>query len=226
MRIATHIDGRSGARRSAAQFLPEEHSLAAARRAAAGCRGCSLWRAATQTVFGAGKSSAPLMLVGETPGDQEDLAGKPFVGPAGRLLDQALAAARIDRSSAYVTNVVKHFKWEPRGKRRLHRRPDVAEVNACMPWLEREIEIVQPRVVVCLGATAGRALLGRDFLVTRDRGRIVPSPFAPRVLATIHPSALLRLPDSLERTAGMEAFIEDLRIAGRALASAETARTQ
>jgi DNA polymerase len=226
MTIATHIDARSGARRSATQFLPEEHSLGAARRAAAGCRGCSLWRAATQTVFGTGKPGSPLMLVGETPGDQEDLAGKPFVGPAGRLLDQALTAARIERSTTYVTNVVKHFKWEPRGKRRLHRRPDVAEVNACMPWLEREIEIVQPRVIVCLGATAGRALLGRDFLVTRDRGRIVPSPFAPRVLATIHPSALLRLPDSLERTAGMEAFIEDLRMAGRAVASAETARTQ
>jgi DNA polymerase len=221
MTIATHIDARSGGRRSAAQFLPEDHSLVAARRAAAGCRGCGLWRAATQTVFGAGSPGAPLMLVGETPGDQEDLAGKPFVGPAGRLLDQALAAARIDRKTTYVTNVVKHFKWEPRGRRRLHRRPDVAEVNACLPWLEREIEIVQPQVIVCLGATAGRALLGRDFLVTRDRGRIVPSPFAPRVLATIHPSALLRLPDSLERSAGMEAFIEDLRVASRALGSTQ-----
>jgi DNA polymerase len=161
------------------------------------------------------------MLVGETPGDQEDIAGKPFVGPAGKLLDQALIAAGIDRSGAYLTNVVKHFKWEPRGKRRLHRRPDLAEVGACMPWLELEIEVVQPKVIVCLGATAGRALLGRDFLVTRDRGRIMPSPFAARVLATTHPSALLRLRDSLERAAGLEAFIEDLRIAGRALASAQ-----
>ena len=219
--MATRFDDRGGARRSAAQFLPEEHSLAAARQAAARCRGCALYLAATQTVFGAGPVGAPLMLVGETPGDQEDVSGRPFVGPAGRLLDQALATAGLSRSEAYVTNVVKHFKWEPRGKRRLHRRPDVAEISACIPWLELEIEIVRPRVVVCLGATAGRALLGRDFLVTRDRGRIVPSPFAPRVLATIHPSALLRLPDSLERTAGTEAFIEDLRIAGRALAAAE-----
>ena len=210
---------RGGERRSAAQYLPEEHTLPAAQRAAAVCKGCGLWRAATQTVFGAGPASAPLMLVGETPGDQEDLAGKPFVGPAGRLLDQALAAAGIDRAATYITNVVKHFKWEPRGKRRLHKRPDVAEVTACIPWLEREIEIVQPKLVVCLGATAGRALLGRDFLVTRDRGRVVPSPFAPRVIATIHPSALLRLRDSLERSAGLEAFIEDLRLAGRALES-------
>ena len=176
-----------------------------------------MWRAATQTVFGEGPRHARLMLVGETPGDQEDVAGKPFVGPAGRLLDRALASAGIDRDETYVTNVVKHFKWEPRGKRRLHRRPDPEEIRACFPWLRTEIEIVQPEVVVCLGATAGRALLGRDFLVSRDRGRFIASPLAPRVTATIHPSALLRLRGALDRAAGLQQLIADLRVARSAL---------
>jgi uracil-DNA glycosylase len=198
--------------RSAEDFLPHADTLAAARRAAARCRGCALWRAATQTVFGEGPRSAALMLVGETPGDQEDLAGRPFVGPAGRLLDSALAAAGIDRSATYITNAVKHFKWEPRGKRRLHRRPDMGEIAACRPWIEMEIALVRPRVLVCLGATAGLALLGRDFRVTRDRGRFISSHWAPHVTATIHPSALLRLRDSLERRAGVQRFVEDLKL--------------
>ena len=202
---------------SAAKYLPEERTLSAARTAAAGCRGCPLWRNATQTVFGEGAAHARLMLVGEVPGDQEDLAGRPFVGPAGRLLDRALQAARIERSDTYVTNAVKHFKWEPRGKRRLHRRPSPAEIGACRPWLEREIELVKPLVLVCLGATASQALLGRSFRVSVDRGRFVPSPLAPHVLATIHPSALLRLPDERARDAEMERFIEDLAVARGAL---------
>jgi DNA polymerase len=202
---------------SAAKYLPEERTLSAARSAAAGCRGCPLWRNATQTVFGEGAPHAPLMLVGEVPGDQEDLAGRPFVGPAGRLLDQALEAAGIDRSDTYVTNAVKHFKWEPRGKRRLHRRPSPAEIGACLPWVKREIELVKPRVLVCLGATASQALLGRSFRVSVDRGRFVPSPLARYVLATINPSALLRLPDESARVAEMEHFVADLEVARGAL---------
>lgn len=207
-----HEDRPASTGRSAADFLPRGDTLPAARRAAARCRGCGLWRAATQTVFGEGTKSAQLMLVGETPGDQEDRSGRPFVGPAGRLLDEALAAAGIDRSAAYVTNAVKHFKWEPRGKRRLHRRPDMGEIVACRPWIELEIALVQPRVLVCLGATAGLALLGREFRVTRDRGRLLRSTLAPHVTATIHPSALLRLRDSTERRAGMRRFVDDLKL--------------
>jgi DNA polymerase len=157
------------------------------------------------------------MLVGETPGDQEDRVGKPFVGPAGRLLDRALESAGIDRADAYVTNVVKHFKWEPRGKRRLHRRPDPEEIRACFPWLRREIELVEPEVLVCLGATAGRAVLGRGFLVSRDRGRLVESSLAPFVTATIHPSALLRIREHEERDAALAALVADLRVARLAL---------
>jgi DNA polymerase len=202
---------------SARDFLPARHSLAEAREAAAGCRGCDLWRNATQTVFGEGRRRASLMLVGEMPGDREDIAGRPFVGPAGQLLDKALTAAEIERGEVYVTNAVKHFKWEPRGRRRLHRTPTAAEVGACRPWLELEIELVKPRVLVCLGATAAHALLGRSFSVTRDRGRFVSSPLAPHVTATVHPSALLRLPPTEDRDAALQRFIEDLCVVKRAL---------
>jgi uracil-DNA glycosylase len=205
------------AKPSAAAYVPEERSLDAARAAAAACKGCPLWRNATQTVFGEGARHAPLMLVGECPGDQEDLAGRPFVGPAGRLLDRALTAAGIDRGDAYVTNAVKHFKWEPRGKRRLHRRPTPSEVGACLPWLEMEIELVKPLVLVCLGATASRALLGRSFRLSQERGRFVPSALAPWVTATIHPSALLRLRDDIARDVETQRFIGDLELVRRAL---------
>jgi len=199
-------------KRSAGEFLPEEHSLSATRAAAARCRGCSLWQAATQTVFGEGPRDARVMLVGEVPGDQEDRAGRPFVGPAGRLLDRALESAGVERGDTYVTNAVKHFKWEPRGKRRLHRRPSPAEIDACRPWLRREIDLVRPLVIVCLGATASQALLGRSFRVTEERGKFVPSELAPYVMATIHPSALLRLADEMSRAAEMQHFIIDLEL--------------
>ena len=207
----------AAAKPSAAAYIPEERSLDAARAAAAACKGCPLWRNATRTVFGEGARHAPLMLVGECPGDQEDLAGRPFVGPAGRLLDRALTAAGIDRGDAYVTNAVKHFKWEPRGKRRLHRRPTPSEVGACLPWLEMEIELVKPLVLVCLGATASHALLGRSFRLSQERGRFVPSALAPWVTATIHPSALLRLRDDISRDVETQRFIGDLELARHAL---------
>lgn len=195
---------------SARDFLPARRTLPSLRRAAAECRGCPLWRNATQTVFGEGLAKARLMLVGEMPGDREDLAGRPFVGPAGKLLDDALEAAGIERGDVYVTNVVKHFKWVPRGKRRLHRTPDVAEIRACLPWLEAEIDVVKPYALVCLGATAAKALLGPGFRVLRDRGRFVDSPLAPRVSATVHPSALLRMRDRNERDEALERLITDL----------------
>jgi DNA polymerase len=196
----------------AADFLPAMPSLPAARAAAAYCRGCGLYRDATQTVFGEGAARAAIMLIGETPGDREDVVGRPFVGPAGQLLDRALAAAGIDRASAYVTNVVKHFKWEPRGKRRLHRRPLPGEIRACLPWLRLEIELVRPRVIVCLGATAAQALLGRGFSVTRERGRFVVSSHAPFVLATLHPSALLRIREPEARREAFDRFVADLAL--------------
>jgi len=196
----------------AADFLPEKPSLRAAREAAADCRGCALFRRATQTVFGEGAAHARIMLVGETPGDREDVVGRPFVGPAGQLLDRALDAAKIDRSAVYVTNVVKHFKWEPRGKRRLHKRPLPGEIAACMPWLRMEIDVVRPEIIVCLGATAGQALFGSRFSVTRERGRFLASSYAPFVLATLHPSALLRIVEPDERRAAFEHFVADLRL--------------
>jgi DNA polymerase len=195
---------------SAAVFLPAARTLSAARRAAATCRGCHLYKNATQTVFGAGPKRAPVMLVGEQPGDQEDRIGQPFVGPAGRLLDRALEEAGIDRAAVYVTNVVKHFKWEPRGKRRIHRKPDSREIGACMPWLELEASVVRPTVLVCLGATAGRAVLGAGFKVTRDRGQWRGGTLAPHVMGTIHPSAVLRLVDSTERERELKRFVDDL----------------
>jgi DNA polymerase len=181
------------------------------RQVARGCKACDLYTRGTQTVFGEGPSTAEIMLVGEQPGDAEDVAGHPFVGPAGRLLDKALADAGIDRSLVYVTNVVKHFKWEPRGKRRIHSKPNAAEISACRPWLETEIALVKPRVLVCLGATAAQALLGKTFKVSRQRGEFVPSPLAPVVTATIHPSSILRAPDDETRREEMRRFVADLR---------------
>ena len=204
---------------TAAAWLPERPSLPSLRRAAAGCRGCGLWKNATQTVFGEGKRDAPLMLVGETPGNDEDLAGRPFVGAAGRLLDRALEEAGIERSAAYVTNVVKHFKWEPRGKRRIHKKPNAAEIGACRPWLDTEIHLIEPRVIVCLGATAGQALLGATFKVSTGRGAFVPSTLAPFVMATVHPSSILRAPDDDARHREMRQFTADLRKAAGALSS-------
>ena len=200
-----------GKTESAAAYVPERPTLERLREASAGCRGCHLWERATQTVFGEGARGAEVMFVGEQPGDQEDLAGKPFVGPAGRILDQALEEAGIDRRQTYVTNVVKHFKWEPRGKRRIHQKPNWAEMAACRPWLDAELDVVGPDVVVCLGATAAQALLGRDFRVSRQRGELVDSPLARYVLATVHPSSILRQRDDASREAEYAAFVEDLR---------------
>lgn len=186
------------------------------REEARDCRACDLYKRGTQTVFGEGARNAAIMLVGEQPGNEEDLAGHPFVGPAGRLLDRALGEAGIDRAAVYVTNVVKHFKWEPRGKRRIHKKPNRTETAACRPWLDAEIALVKPRVIVCLGATAAQSLLGPSFKVTQGRGRFVPSTLAPFVMATVHPSSILRAPDDDARHREMEAFVEDLRKAGKA----------
>jgi DNA polymerase len=187
------------------------------RKLAAGCTACELYKRGTQTVFGEGSRAARLMLVGEQPGHEEDLAGRPFVGPAGRLLDRALAEAGIDRSAVYVTNVVKHFKWEPRGKRRIHAKPSPREVAACRPWLDAELATLEPEAIVCLGATAAQALLGRRFRVSVDRGRWVTSSLAPHVMATVHPSAILRAPDDAARHAEYERLVADLRIVAEAL---------
>jgi DNA polymerase len=192
-------------------LIPERPSLKKVRDAARDCRACDLYKRGTQTVFGEGPSKADIMMVGEQPGDAEDLAGHPFVGPAGRLLDRALEEAGIDRSRVYVTNVVKHFKWEPRGKRRIHAKPNAAEIGACRPWLDTEIALVKPRVLVCLGATAAQALLGRAFKVTKQRGTFVPSALAPFVTATIHPSSILRAPDEESRRHEMREFVADLQ---------------
>ena len=196
---------------TAAEYLPERLSLASLREAAAGCQACPLWRTGTQTVFGEGTARSELKLVGEQPGDREDREGHPFVGPAGSLLDEALEEADIDRTRAYVTNVVKHFKWQARGKRRIHAKPAWSEVAACRPWLDAELTVVKPDVLVCLGATAAQALLGRSFRVTRDRGKPVDSDLAPHVLATIHPSAILRA-DAETRATERAALVDDLRV--------------
>jgi uracil-DNA glycosylase family protein len=202
---------------TAAAFLPERLSLTTLRAAARGCTACPLWRTGTQTVFGEGLKRARLLLVGEQPGDKEDLAGRPFVGPAGRLLDEALGEAGIERADAYVTNAVKHFKWQPRGQRRIHQKPNWSEIAACRPWVEAELAVVQPRVLVCLGATAAQALLGRDVRVTRDRGRPLESTLAPVALATVHPSSILRAPDDESRRRERALFVDDLRVAAAAL---------
>ena len=198
--------------------VPDKRDLDSLRSAASGCKACDLWKTGTQTVFGEGSRKADVMLVGEQPGDQEDKQGRPFVGPAGRVLDDALEAAGIDRSQVYVTNVVKHFKWTAQGKRRIHKKPNAGEIAACKPWLEAELESAQPRMLICLGATAAQALLGRSFRVTRDRGRLIDSPLAPIVLATIHPSAILRAADDESRQVEMKRFVEDLQVAADALA--------
>ena len=191
--------------------IENARSIRSVAQAAKDCRGCDLWSRATQTVFGEGPRSAKVLFVGEQPGDKEDLAGRPFVGPAGRLLDAALVEAGIDRKYVYVTNAVKHSKWRASGKRRLHERPNSAEIAACRVWLELELRLVKADVVVGLGATAAQVLLGRAFRVTRDRGRVVASPLAARVIATVHPSSILRAPDEESRRAEMRAFIRDLR---------------
>lgn len=201
----------------AAEYVPPQRSKRALENAVQSCRGCGLYRHATQAVFGEGLKRARLMLVGEMPGNDEDLAGSPFVGPAGRLLDEALVEAGIDRADAWVTNVVKHFKWEPRGKRRLHKRPNASEVNACRPWFDAELELVKPRVVVCLGATAAQALLGASFRVSRERGRFVPSELAPYVTATGHPSAVLRARDASSRNRLRRDLVDDLARVNRVL---------
>jgi uracil-DNA glycosylase family protein len=194
---------------SAEAYLPKQLTLSRLREAASTCKACPLWQTGTQTVFGEGAREAEVMFVGEQPGDQEDRQGKPFVGPAGKLLDKALDEAEIDRSTVYVTNVVKHFKWTARGKRRIHAKPNWSEIAACQPWLEAELEVVQPSVLVCLGSTAAQALLGRQFRVTKQRGEPVDSPLAEHVLATVHPSSILRADD---RDAEFAAFVDDLRV--------------
>jgi uracil-DNA glycosylase len=201
----------------ATPFLPERSNLKALRSAAAECRGCHLWRGATQTVFGDGRKSSRLMLVGEQPGDREDRAGEPFVGPAGRELDRGLEAAGIARADAYLTNVVKHFKFEERGRRRIHQTPKRFEIEACRPWLEEELKVVRPEALVLLGATAAKALLGSSFRVTQHRGELLDSELAPIVTATIHPSAILRGPDDASRAEEREAFAADLRVVAKAL---------
>ena len=196
---------------SAADFFPERKSLKALRDAAVDCKGCDLWERGTQTVFGEGARRAEVLFVGEQPGNEEDLTGKPFVGPAGRLLDDALIEAGIDRAHTYVTNVVKHFKWEPRGKRRIHKKPNAHEIAACRPWLEAEISLVKPTVIVCLGATAAQALLGPQFKVTKQRGQFIESTLAPYIMATVHPSSILRAPDDETRHDEKRKFIDDLK---------------
>ena len=204
---------------SAAALVPARPTLARLREAAASCKACDLWERGTQTVFGAGAHPARVLFVGAQPGNDEDLAGQPFVGPAGRLLDKALAEAGIDRSQTYVTNVVKHFKWEPRGKRRIHAKPNAQEVRACRPWLDAEIAVVKPEVIVCLGATAAQSLLGAAFRVSQRRGEIVPSLLAPKVIATVHPSSILRAPDDETRRVETRRFVDDLKKVVKVLAS-------
>jgi uracil-DNA glycosylase len=213
----TQLVSSSKAVGTAAPLVPARPTLPRLRETAAGCRACELWQKGTQTVFGEGSSTAAVMLVGEQPGDREDLAGRPFVGPAGALLDAALEEAGIPRQDAYLTNVVKHFNWERRGKRRIHRKPNLAHITACRPWLEAEIDVVHPEVLVLLGATAAQALLGRTFRVTQHRGEFIDSTLEPLVTATVHPSSILRAPDSATPRAEREAFVRDLRVVATAI---------
>lgn len=210
----------------AAELIPPRPTLRSVRKAAEDCHACELWEKGTQTVFGEGSKGARLMLIGEQPGDQEDKIGRPFVGPAGRILGRALDAAGIDRNDVYVTNVVKHFNWEPRGKWRIHKKPRPQHIAACRPWLDIEFAIVKPRAVVLLGATAAQALLGAAFRVTQHRGELIDSPLAPIVLATVHPSSLLRAPDDEIRHRETERFIDDLRIVVRALSTSESSESE
>jgi uracil-DNA glycosylase family protein len=209
---------------TAAPLIPPNPDIPTLRDAAAGCRACDLWKRGTQTVFGEGGGAKPrVIFVGEQPGHQEDIQGRPFVGPAGKLLDKALAEAGIARSDVYVTNAVKHFKWEPRGKRRIHKKPNTMEITACRPWIDAEIDVIKPDVVVCLGATAAQALLGRQFKVSTQRGIWVPSPLAPFVMATVHPSSLLREPDDETRRRETRRFIEELKLVREALEKQQAA---
>lgn len=201
--------------------IPARPTLARLRAAAPSCRACELWSGATQVVFGAGAADARAMLVGEQPGDREDVEGEPFVGPAGQLLDRALEEAGIDRAAVYLTNAVKHFRYKARGKRRIHQRPEAVHVAACRPWVEAEIAVVRPAVLVCMGAVAAQALVGRDVRVTRDRGLRIESPLAPYVTVTVHPSSILRAPDEAARREGYEAFVRDLRVVREAIGAAE-----
>jgi DNA polymerase len=208
---------------SAADYLPEKRTLPVLREASKKCKGCDLWTKGTQTVFGEGATHAKVLFVGEQPGDKEDLLGRPFVGPAGALLDKALVEAGIDRKEVYVTNAVKHFNWEPRGKRRIHKKPSAMHIAACRPWLDAEIAAVKPRVIVCLGATAAQALLGKNFKVTQRRGELIPSDLAPYIVATVHPSSILRAPDEESRHEELAKFIQDLRQVSKALESRKAA---
>src|SRR5918995_262937 len=212
--------------RSARPFVPDSRSLTALAAAAEGCKGCDLYARATQVVFGAGAKRATMMLVGEQPGDKEDLEGKPFVGPAGAMLQRALEEAGLRPETIYVTNAVKHFSWEPRGKRRIHKKPRASEVRACRPWLEAELEAIRPDVIVCLGATASQSLLGSTFKLTAHRGELLDSPFAGAVVATIHPSSILRAPDSESRRLAYESLVADLKVAAQALKRAKTPATR
>jgi DNA polymerase len=204
---------------TAAPLIPSRPTLKKLQVVAAGCQACHLWEIGTQTVFGEGKPSSTVMFVGEQPGDKEDLSGHPFVGPAGALLDKALTEAGIDRKTVYVTNVVKHFKWEPRGKRRIHKKPNAAEVTACRPWLEAEVAVIKPRAIICLGSTAAQAVIGPKFRVSIQRAQFVESDLAPFVTATVHPSSILRAPTDDARHEEMRRFTEDLRTIWKALSS-------
>ena len=210
-------DANPGGKRSAAPFVPDTTSVRTLAAAAHECQGCDLYKTATQVVFGAGPRGARVMFVGEQPGDQEDRQGAPFVGPAGALLDKALEDAGIPRDQVYVTNAVKHFKWEPRGKRRIHKKPRASEIKACRPWLEAELRAVKPAVVVCLGATAAQAVFGSQFKLMRQRGHVLPAPLAPQAVATIHPSSVLRAPDSEGRRTAYEMLVADLEVVAKAL---------
>lgn len=203
--------------RTAADLIPPKPSLKTLRDVARGCTACDLYKRGTQTVFGAGAAKAKVVLVGEQPGNDEDLAGRPFVGPAGKLLDKSLEEAGIERADVYVTNVVKHFKWEARGKRRIHKKPSATEIHACLPWLEAELAAIRPKLVVCLGATAAQAIMGRTFRVTQNRGAVLESPLGIPVVATVHPSSILRAPDDATRRRERAHFVEDLKVVAKAM---------
>jgi uracil-DNA glycosylase family protein len=219
MKAASPSSRRRSVRRDAYSLAepPDTTSWKKLREAASVCKACPLWRNATQTVFGEGDHPAKVMLLGEQPGDAEDLAGKPFVGPAGKLLDKALEEAGVDRATVYVTNVVKHFKWEPRGKRRIHQKPNGRDITACRPWFEAELRVVKPKILVCLGATAAQTIFGSSVRILRDRGELRESEYAPRTLITYHPSALLRAPDEETRERQYKEFVHDLRLVSRSL---------
>ncbi len=206
----TAVSG-NGTRTNAAEFLPTRLTLSTLKKAASACTACPLWRTGTQTVFGEGKPTAKVIFVGEQPGNDEDISGKPFVGPAGKFLDQCLEEAGINRDDVYVTNAVKHFKWEPKGKRRIHKKPNAREIAACRPWLDAELDLLKPKVLVSLGATAAQALLGKDFRVTQQRGELIESSLAEKVIATVHPSSILRAPDEDTRRLERKRFVEDLK---------------